>query len=128
MGLGGTGLGDGDAPDLRTLLQVVPGIVAGVLGVEHVAQRLRVVVVDQLDGLAGGQVAEGGEDQGEALLAGELAHIDPGGGGCSGHGGSVVRELIRCIYNAPMLSSGPASTVAPNPRCLLFTPFIASAG
>ena len=45
-------LSDSNPPDLWTLLQVIPGELAGVLCFELVTERLRVMVIDQHKTLA----------------------------------------------------------------------------
>lgn len=54
---------DPHPPYLRTLLEVLPGELTGVLSLELVLQRLGVVVVDEDEALAGIEVLVGGEDQ-----------------------------------------------------------------
>src|ERR1035437_3403623 len=72
-------------PDLWSLLEVVPGELAGVLRRELVVQRLGVVVVDQHEARAGFQRCEGLDDQ-LVADAGDLGtDIDDAVG--DGHGG-----------------------------------------
>jgi hypothetical protein len=73
-------LADGDAPGVRALLEVLPAELARVLGLEDVAQRRGVMVVDQFQGAAGLEARERREDERVALLAGECANVDAGGG------------------------------------------------
>src|SRR5687768_11483366 len=40
-------LADADAPDNRPLLEILPGELVGALGLELIAQRKRIVIVDQ---------------------------------------------------------------------------------
>ncbi len=67
---------DDDAPDLGPLLEVFPGELAGVLGLELIPQRLGIVVISQLEGLAGAQCRIPVEDLRMALAGRDLANID----------------------------------------------------
>jgi len=58
-----------------------PGDLSGALGLELVEERLRVVVVDEQDGVAGGDAVERGEDARVALARGDVADVDRRFGG-----------------------------------------------
>src|SRR5664280_814434 len=66
---------DAHTPQLGTRLEIVPGELTGVLGLELVVQRLRIVVVDDHESTPGYKVIIGGEDHVMALSVGENAHI-----------------------------------------------------
>jgi hypothetical protein len=69
---------DPHAPHLRPGLEGVPGELAGVLGLELVAQGLRVVVVDEDETGSGGEGVVLGEDRLVALRRGEVSDIEVG--------------------------------------------------
>jgi hypothetical protein len=60
---GGDGATDSDPPDLRTLLEVFPAELAGVLSGELEVERLGVVIVDEHETGPGIELLVGVEDQ-----------------------------------------------------------------
>src|SRR6185437_4193127 len=63
-------------PDLRALLQVIPGELPRVLRLELVIERLRIVVVHQHEALAGLELLVSVEDLAMALHRNEPADIE----------------------------------------------------
>src|SRR6185437_10531414 len=92
---------DADPPYLRSLLQVLPGELAGVLGLELVPQGLRIVVVDQDVPVAGCERAERLEDQLVTPFRGLGTDVEDAV--FSGHEGSFRRlgQLSREVLLEP---------------------------
>src|SRR6185312_15247143 len=63
-------------PDLRALLQVIPGELPGVLRLELVIERLRIVIVHQYEALAGLELLVSVEDLAVSLHRDEPADIE----------------------------------------------------
>jgi hypothetical protein len=62
-------------PHLGPRLEIVPGELTSVLGLELVAERSGIVVVDDHESTPGHKVVIGGEDHVMPLSVGENAHI-----------------------------------------------------
>ena len=67
-------LRDAHAPDVGSVLEVIPSELSGLLRLHPVVQGPRVVVVEDFHRLGRAKAAEGGEDQGMALEL-SLIHI-----------------------------------------------------
>src|SRR5512146_1631556 len=72
----GDGAADPDPPYAGAVLLVVPGVLARVLCLELVAQRLGVVVVDEHEARTRPECPIGGEDQAVPLRVGDLPHVE----------------------------------------------------